>query len=333
MRIIIIGPIQGGSISIGRSIFSAFFEINRDTYFLDYSQAQKEMATILEEKDDRKWCEFILKCQRRLMKAVFDIKPDIIFAIAQSPINNTKMLENIKNIGITLCYWFVEDYQVFGYWKEIAPYFDYFFTIQKDPFFQLLKQINCSNYYYLPTAFNPNTNHTMDFNINEPRINISFVGAPYPNRVNFFNKLNRDDFQIYGEEWVYYECPGIITGDRRISEMEAQDIYKRSLININLHSSLNADSFGEGDFVNPRTFELAGLGVFQLTDTRKLFSLHFDLSNEIVALNTWDDMKHAIDYFLNNPKERESFAKKSQERVFQAHTYKHRVNEILQIIS
>ena len=48
-------------------------------------------------------------------------------------------------------------------------------------------------------------------------------------------------------------------------------IYNASKININLHSSLQTtDLVSRGDFVNPRTFELAAAGAFQLVDERSL---------------------------------------------------------------
>jgi len=120
-------------------------------------------------------------------------------------------------------------------------------------------------------------------------------------------------------------------GDRRISEKEAREIYQRALINLNLHSNSEL-CWPSGDFVNPRTFELAGLGAFQLTDMRRLLTLHFDPAEEVVGLNSWEDMLKAIDYFLDHEEERDAFAKRSQERVMKEHTYRHRAEEILSML-
>jgi len=125
----------------------------------------------------------------------------------------------------------------------------------------------------------------------------------------------------------------VVVGDRRITECEARDIYQRSVININLHSSPFPHTFEGGDFLNPRTFELAGLGAFQLTDMRKALTLHFDPAEEVVSLNTWEDMERAIDYFLEHEAEREAIAEKAQELVLRKHTYKHRAEEVLSVLS
>ena len=331
MRILTVGAIKGGTVPVGQAIYSAFKEIGQESDFLDYSDLLVEFSTVLAAKDANLSYQFLLKCRTRLLEKVTNFRPEAILGIAQSPLNNIEVLTNLKRAGLILCYWFVEDGRIFDYWRKYAPCFDHFFTIQKDPFWKELTKMGCRNFHYLPAAFDSNIECPTENN--HPGINVSFMGAPYPNRVNLFSKLQRRDFQIYGEEWDMYDNPSVVIGQRRITDIEARMIYQRSLININLHSSLNPDSFGGGDFVNPRTFELAGLGAFQLTDKRELLPLHFDLEEELIALYTWDDMKTAIDYFLDHKAERARFAKKARERVLQEHTYKHRAQKIISILS
>jgi len=330
MRILVVGAIKGGTVPIGRAIYSAFREIGQEANFLDYSDLLEEFIQVRAAKDTERTNQFLLKCKIRLLEKVTDFKPEAIFGVAQSPLNNIEVLSELKKADIILCYWFVEDYQIFEYWKTIAPYFDHFFTIQKDPFWEEMNQMGCHNYHYLPPAFDSNLEFPADEGNHE--IPVSFVGAPYSNRVHFFSKLRRPDFEIYGEEWCKYPNPAVEIGDRRISEKEAREIYQRTLINLNLHSH-SEPCWPSGDFVNPRTFELAGLGAFQLTDMRKLLTLHFDPGNEVVALSRWEDMQQAIDYFLEHEEEREAFVRKAQERVLKEHTYKHRAREILSLLS
>lgn len=331
MRILVVGAIQGGTVPIGRAIFSALEQLGQKVNFIDFSDLLDDLKDLDNNENFEQTYQFSLKYKTRLLEKVVDFEPDVIFGVAQSPLNDVEILVELKKAGVVLGYWFFEDYQVFDYWKSIAPYFDYFFTIQKEPFWEQLRQMGCHNYHYLPAAFNPDLKCPVTQN--EPKIPVSFVGAPYRNRVHFFNKLHRRDFNIYGDDWNKHFNPAVVVGDRRISEIETRDIYQRSLININLHSSTVANGLGKGDFVNPRTFELAGLGAFQLTDMRKLLTLHFDLAEEIIALNSWEDMETAIDYFLEHETERCAFAKKAQEKVLSEHTYVHRAAEILSVIS
>ncbi|MBW1783331.1 MAG: glycosyltransferase [Deltaproteobacteria bacterium] len=331
MRILVVGAVEGGSLSVGRAMYTAFREIGQEAEFLDYSDYLDDFVKVVETKDNDLSDQFLLKCNIRLMQRVLDFRPDAILGIAQSPMVNPEILIKLRKAGIILCFWFVEDYRIFEYWKSYAPFFNHYFTIQKDPFWEKLKEMGCHNFYYLPAAFDDS--YRNGNTVPQPEINVSFVGAPYPNRVHFFSQLKRRDFQIYGHRWEEHNTGPVVIGDRWVSDNEAKSIYQRSLVNINLHSSSCPESFGDGDFVNPRTFELAGMGVFQLTDMRQLLPLHFDLKEELVTLNSWEDMKRAIDYFLEHETERSAFAKRVQARVLRDYTYKKRAEEIVNILS
>ncbi|MFH1148484.1 MAG: glycosyltransferase [Pseudomonadota bacterium] len=329
MRILIVGAIKGGTVPIGRAVYSAFKAIGVDADFLDYSEFEGEFSSIRSSQDDQKSYQFHLNLKITLLERVYAFRPDVILGISQSPMNDTAILAELKKAGIVLCYWFTEDYRCFDYWRETAFHFHHFFTIQETPFWKELEAVGCRSYHYLPAAFDVNLECS---NGNpEDTIPVSFLGAPYPNRVHFFDDLPETGFQIYGEEWDRYPNASVIIGSRRIAECEARDIYARSTINLNLHSSTNPTGFG-GDFVNPRTFELAGLGAFQLTDMRKLLTLHFDPATEIIALSNWEEMKWAIEYFLEHDREREEIAGRARERVLREHTYEHRAREILDVV-
>lgn len=329
MRILIVGAIQGGTVPLGKTLVRAFAANNQEVDLLDYSDSQDEFNNIRRINDNEKSTQFFISLKIRLLEKVLAFRPEVIFGLAQSPLNDSEILTGLKNSGIVLCYWFTEDFQTFDYWKSIAPCFDYFFTIQQQPFWQELQKMGLNNFHYLPMAFDDNkslSNNLM------PDISVSFVGAPYPNRVHFLSQIY-SGIKIYGEEWSKYPSEAVIIGDRRISEEETHQIYLRTQVNINLHSSTNPDDFADGDFVNPRTFEIAGLGAFQLVDRRILLSLHFDLNYEIVALSNLNDMNKAVKYFLTHEKERLLFAQKAQKRVLDEHTYRHRAASIIKFLS
>jgi Uncharacterized protein conserved in bacteria len=307
---------------------NAFVAGNQQVEFLDYSYFLEEFIIVRQSGNEEQFRQFFISLKIRLLEKVVSFQPEMIFGIAQSPLNDIEILSQFKNAGIALCYWFTEDYRIFDYWKSIAPCFDYFFTIQQEPFWQELRKLGLNNYHYLPLAFD-------DGNLVDRQgiqdIPVSFMGAPYPNRVYYLPQIH-GNIQIYGEEWSRHPSPAIVAGDRRISEEEAHQLYLRTKININLHSSTTPEGFADGDFVNPRTFEIAGLGAFQLTDWRKLLSLHFDLNEEIVALSNADDMKHAVKYFLEQEKERIAFAQRAQKRVLDEHTYRQRAAAIIKLL-
>ena len=67
------------------------------------------------------------------------------------------------------------------------------------------------------------------------------------------------------------------------------------------HSSVSdADVVAQGDFVNPRTFELAAAGAFQLVDARALLPELF-APGELATFTSLPEMLLGIDYYLAHP--------------------------------
>ncbi len=327
MRIMVVGAVEGGSVPLGRSLCQGFLRHGHQAEWLDFSGLQPEYARLRSSQEPGGIRAFVLGLRRRLIDEVMRFQPELILGMAQCPLNNVEVLGALKRAGIRLGYWLVEDGSVFTYWKELAPHFDHFFVIQQEPFLSQLRSIGCRHPHYLPVAFDDHAPPAPE--AAGADIGCSFVGAPYPNRVRFLREIAGPDLQIFGEGWDQHPNASVVGGERRLSEQECRGIYERSRVNLNLHSSLRQDGFGDGDFVNPRTFEIAGLGQFQIVDQRRLLPLHFDAVSEVPAYDTWRDYKEAIRYFLQHEDERKAMAAKAQQRVLTKHTYAHRAAEIL----
>ena len=228
---------------------------------------------------------------------------------------------------ITL-FWFVEDFRVLTYWKWLAPHFDIFFSIQTGAFKKALAEAGANNHYYLPVAFDNNFD---EFPVQSgTRTPISFMGAPYPNRLRVFETLAPYNLKIYGEGWDSYPIPGVTAGGRRLSESEARSIYRNTEINLNLHSSMDPYTIG-GDFVNPRTFELAGMGCFQLSDRRELLPPLY-AEDEVVLFGDEEELIEKIEYYMERESERKEIAGNARRRTLKHHLYEHRVVEIMNAV-
>ena len=333
MRVLVVGAVSGATVDIGLSLALAFASLDTECHFLDFSEYHQEFRVLDSVRNDADMHGFLIKLQTRLIEEVLLFNPSLIIGLPQSPLNNVEVLDSFRKSGIKLSYWFLEDYRVFQYWREIAPKFDHFFTIQKSRIFQELKNLGCDNGYYLAAAFDDLT-----VSINAPNSMldaeplVSFVGAPYRNRINIFNNFKIPGFEIYGEGWDGLNH-AVKVGNRRITPSERYHLYANSKINLNLHSSTHGEGDWNGDFVNPRTFEIAGLGGFQLTDARELLPLHFDQKDEIPVFTNASGMLDAIQYYLTHESERKALAENARARVLKEHTYRHRALEILSLVN
>ncbi|HOG16801.1 MAG TPA: glycosyltransferase [Syntrophales bacterium] len=330
VRILIVGAIQGGTVAIGEALAAAMPDAGAQALHLDYSGFAGEFARVRASGDLGETGRFHLLLKTRLLETVLAFRPEAILGIAQSPLQDPQILSQLRQAGIVLAYWFTEDYRLFPYWKTLAPHFDLFFAIQTEPFRRELEAAGCRNFRYLPAAYD---RRLPPRSLGDPTpFPLSFVGAPYPNRVHYLSLLGKDSIRIYGEEWDRYGHPGTIVGSRRVTDREAQEVYRRSAVNLNLHSSMVPKDLGTGDFVNPRTFELAGMGCFQISDMRSLLPLHFHPADEVVAVRTWDDMMEAAARYRSATAEREAIAANARRRVLAEHTYQHRAVRILEAI-
>jgi spore maturation protein CgeB len=94
------------------------------------------------------------------------------------------------------------------------------------------------------------------------------------------------------------------------------------------HEGVNPD----GDYLNPRTFELASAGAFQLVDERSLLSELFEPDREIITFKNEKELRDKITYYLNHPDDRKVIAERARQRILAEHTYEKRMSDMLNYI-
>ncbi len=342
-KVLVVQPMYGGSSTIGNYLHSAFLNLGYDAKILDFSKfydAYKYMGEFTPNEDHVNSLKQMLVnlMSEALLSSVFNDPPDLVVFMAQSPASERTLLK-IRSMGIKTAYWFVEDFRTLTYWNTIVKNVDYFFTIQKDDFFEELKNIGANNYHYLPLACLPDF-HKKITEINKEdeakyACDVGFAGAGYFNRKNVFAQLVDFNFKIWGGDW-YAGLPLsllIQEGGKRFTEEDAVKIYNYSKININLHSSMwHWDVNPSGDFLNPRVYEILGCGGFQLVDRRKYMEGVFEDGKDLVVFETVDDLRKKIKYYLANEEERLAVASHGCETVRKNHTYERRIREMMNII-
>lgn len=313
---------------MARSTAAAFAGLGYESYFIDFSPFADEFHRTRASGNGEQVLAFIGALERALIDRIDAVGPDVLLGIAQSPLFNERFLDELRKSGVVTLYWFVEDFRVLNYWKRFASHFDIFFSIQAGAFIEELAAAGANNHYYLPVAFDNNFNEFPPKS--GERAGISFMGAPYPNRVRVLENLACYRPRIYGRGWQLYRVPGVEVGDRWVTEAEARTIYRNTKINLNLHSSMDPNTIG-GDFVNPRTFELAGLGCFQLSDRRELLPPLYS-EDEVVQFDDEADLVEKIEYYLEHEDERERIAGNARRRTLRSHLYEHRVVEMMDAV-
>lgn len=342
LRVLVVLPFYGGSLPIGqyctralRSLGHVVEEFEAPAFHSAFTALQglQVTASRLEQLEGA----FLHVISQAIMAKVETFEPDLVLALAQAPMSRA-LLRRLKREGIPTAMWFVEDYKIFTYWRAFAPLYDVFAVIQREPFVEQLAQAGQPNVLYLPMAALPEFHMPMELNSVEHRkfgADIGFLGAGYPNRRVAFRPLAQRDFKIWGTEWDGETelARNVQWGGARISAADSVKIYNATRININLHSSVQArELVPHGDFVNPRTFELAAMNAFQLVDKRACMPELF-AEDELATFSTAQELYEKIDYFLQHPDERAAYAARARQRVLREHGYQHRMQSLLDFVA
>jgi spore maturation protein CgeB len=120
-------------------------------------------------------------------------------------------------------------------------------------------------------------------------------------------------------------------GGARIDTETCMKVFNATSVNLNLHSCAGEGLDSTPDFVNPRTFELAACGAFQLVDERSLMGDLFT-SDEMICFKQANDVPGLLRRWLNDPEGRQAVAAAAKQRVLREHTYRHRMQELLATI-
>ncbi|MFN8388678.1 MAG: glycosyltransferase [Bdellovibrionota bacterium] len=341
-RIAVVGPMYGGSLPIARYTARALAGLKQRATGYDLSPfftGFKELGGFLRTKSKKEALEsqYVELLSQTILEGVTERPIDILICLAQAPMTPT-VLQEMRKRGVITVMWFVEDCGRFPTWQYLAPYFDYMFLIQKDEWCRKVEAAGAGRAIYLPVGCDPDIHAPIQLT-HEERLrygsDISFLGAGYNNRRHMFAHLANRDFKIWGTEWP--DCMPfsrlVQERGRRLEPEEYVKIFNATKINLNLHSSTERDGVEPfGDFVNPRTFELAACGAFQLVDERSLLGEQFAIGKEAAVFHDGREMQDKIDYYLEHPEERAQITQAARNRVFSEHTYQHRLKSMLEYI-
>lgn len=338
LRILVVLPMYGGSLPIGRYCAAALSELGHTARLFEAPLLYPAFTGIqglglAPTQTAQLENSFLQVVSQAIWAQVQSLEPHLVLALAQAPLGRS-LLQRLRRAGVRTAMWFVEDYKVFGYWRAYAPLYDAFAVIQKEPFLSELAEIGQKHAFYLPLAALPTFHKPLALSPAEQReygADIGFLGAGYPNRRLAFRPLAGRNFKIWGSDWEGESllAANIQRQGARIGEEESVKIYNATCVNLNLHSSLQTrDLVSHGDFVNPRTFELAAMGAFQLLDKRALLPELF-APDELAAFSSLEELYARIDYFLARPEEREAYARRARKRVLRDHTYARRMATLL----
>jgi spore maturation protein CgeB len=342
LRILVVSPLAGGSYPITGYCARALAELGHDVTVLDlaaFAGGMDAIGRFTPKAGARRVIEgaFGRFLGTGILAAVEAAKPDLVLAMAQAPLDAT-MLDEIGKRGALRAFWFVEDHRLFPYWRDVIGGYDHFFGIQQGDFLTEARRLTNGRAAYLPLAADPAEHRPLALTPAEREeyaAPVSFIGAGYRNRRIAFRALLDLGLRIWGTEWRGAGPVEDVVQRKgaRISTADSVRIFNATDVNLNLHSSTWVDGVDPiGDFVNPRTFELAAAGAFQLVDERALLPPLFAPGTELATFTDAGALRDLVRHWLARPEERAMLAAAARRRCLAEHTYRHRMESLLEAV-
>ena len=338
LHIMVVGPIYGGSLPITGYVVRALESLGHRVSWVDHSLHYPGYRNLETIRDDR----LRLTVQQRFsdtlgvisLAHVAEDLPDFVLAMSQAPLSMA-VLEQMRRKKVLTAMWFVENFRHLTYWQQMIGGYDFWFVMQQAACLEAFKNAGASQVSYLPLAADPTIHQSVALTSEERQelgADVSFLGAGYRNRREILTALlgHEWSFKLWGNEW---EQAGVLEAvlqrsGARIDTPTSVKIFNATKVNVNLHSYTKQGFDPDGDSVNPRTFELASCGAFQVIDHRTLLPALFDESMMGVVKSP-EELVPAVRKYLHEPEQRREMAEQSKKQVVLSHTYVHRMQTLL----
>ncbi len=341
LHIMVVGPIYGGSLPIAGYVVRGLEALGHRVSWVDHSlhaPGFKHLDTI---QDDR----LRMTVQQRFsdtlgvisLAHVAEDPPDLVLAMSQAPLSMA-VLEQMRRKKVLTAMWFMENFRHLTYWQQMIEGYDFWFVMQQAACLKAFKGAGASQVSYLPLAADPAIHQSVDLTPEEQQelgSDVSFLGAGYRNRREILPILlgNEWTFKLWGNEWDRAGSLATVLqrNGARIDTPTSVKIFNATSVNVNLHSYTGIGLDPNGDSVNPRTFELASCGAFQVIDHRTLLPELFDESM-MAVVKTPEELVPAVRKYIHEPEQRRVMAEESRKQVVMSHTYVHRMQVLLSTV-
>ena len=180
---------------------------------------------------------------------------------------------------------------------------------------------------YLPDGCDPSVCRPLRSR-DQFRANVVFAGRATPHRERLLASLAEFGLAVWGPGWRRTQLRDYCRGER-LSLVDYVRAYAGATVAMNLHRE-DAALAGEG--CNRRLFELAAIGVPQVTDESADLTLHFTPGREVLVGRDERELKELVRAALHDVPAAEAVAAAGRRRALAEHTLMHRMAVLLQVV-
>ena len=247
----------------------------------------------------------------------------------------------LREAGVRCVGWFPDAFTSFGRGTFLLAPWDALFFQDRFIVDRLRESLGADNIHHLAQCCDPALHRPVPLSPEDERrygADVATYGNYYPYRARLLEPLLELaqpgrapapapalTLKLWGARpprWLHHRVRDFwagqeVSGEEKCRAMRACKI------------ALNTNHYaGIGD-VNKRTFELAGIGAFQLTDERQALRDYLTPGVEVATFRGPADLRDKVAYYLDRPAERAAIAEQGQKRAHRDHTFERRLRTLL----
>ena len=297
-----------------------------DRQFLIPGRIRKRLKSL------HKWD--IDRINRRLIDLVEKAKPDLCWVSGGHRIS-ADTISKIKQLGVTTILWTIDPPRDFEILLEVASAYDYIVCGGTEAM-EIYQTHGVKHSKWFPFACDINEHRPMELTEKDYQkygSDVVFVGSYYPNRFHILAQLTDFNIAVWGPGWGSVPESSILSPYLHAGQYKPEEwlkIYRASKIVLILH-------YQDGKIpchqASPKVFETLAAKGFVLCDAQKDVRTLFKEGKHMDFFETVEDLKRKIAFYLDRPDKRAAIAEAGHIEITMKHTYRHRVRQLLNIIS
>lgn len=339
MRVLVVGP--DGTDSSERSCVRGFAQLGHEAEVCDLRHHMGVPRAVSRSYILTALAEGLLRAtvrepyyfaQRHLLERARSFRADLVLVVQLLWVL-PETVETLRRRGVRCVGWFPDAFTSFGRGSFLLAPWDALFFQDRFIVERLSRSLSAPYVQHLPQCYDPEVHRPLPLTRDDERTyaaDVATFGNYYPYRARLIEPLldGSFDVKLWGSRpprWLRHKVHDFwagreVVGDEKCKAMRACRI------------ALNTNHYaGIGD-VNKRTFELAGIGAFQLTDERAALADYLEPGVEVATFTGRDDLADKVRYYLARPEERARIASAGWARARRDHTFAHRLKTLLEKI-
>lgn len=272
---------------------------------------------------------FIARKDRAVLDLARVIKPDLFLTVF-GMLHQADLIRELGRMGIrTACWWLNDPFRFEPSRRDFAQIgaFHRYFTNCRGILPDYVKA-GVDNTRFLPVGVDPTIHR---YEAAEPEHDVLFAGDWHPLRQQVLEQL-AGEFRValmgpWQSRKIASDSPlrKCLIHRGFFTPQEMAHAFNRAKVVFNLHTWYGRWNYG----INPRLFETAGCGAFQLSDFKDEIPDLYAPDKEIVLYRDTAELPGLLRHWLPRAAERKAIGQAALTRSLAEHTYKHRMRALL----